>query len=242
MMTAPTILALHGNLGSPRDWQSLGIAGLEALDLWERSGESFAEAASWIAERAGTARPILAGYSLGGRLALAALAAYPERFSGGVIVSAHPGLACVEDRLARRTSDEIWARRAREMDWDAFLDHWDDQEVLAGPRPLPDRSGLEARREALARGWENWSLGRQEDLRQTVAASGVPICWVTGARDGKFTALGREMAGRADGIELRVIPDCGHRVIFEKPGELAGIVTAFRERVVRESSVWKRVK
>ncbi|MEX2579460.1 MAG: alpha/beta fold hydrolase [Verrucomicrobiales bacterium] len=203
----PPIVALHGNLGCAADWQDLGIAGLEAVDLWDYSHLSFSDFAGELTRHLveESERPILAGYSLGGRLALHALAAYPGRWKGAVILSAHPGLFSVEERIARRAADELWAERAREMRWDEFLKTWNRQGVFSGEEVPLDRVALEPRREAIARGFENWSLGRQENLRPRLQSFAAPVLWLTGERDRKFNELGAKMRG--------VFPDCRHEVV-----------------------------
>lgn len=227
------IAALHGNLGSCQDWDALGLPGLRSIDLWEHSASSYFEFAHELATdlTSGMEAPILAGYSLGGRLALYAMAIHPERWSGAVIVSAHPGLCCVEDRLARRVSDEIWADRARTLPWHDFLEKWDTQSVLADSRPPGDRSGLEAQRESIALAFETWTLGRQEDLRKSLRQFHAPVLWVTGEQDEKFTALGNEMSEVFDNFERFVVPDCGHRVLIEQPEILSRKVKAFLDGV-----------
>jgi 2-succinyl-6-hydroxy-2,4-cyclohexadiene-1-carboxylate synthase len=219
MSTSPAILALHGNLGSPADWDLPGLSNLHPIDLWDHVDLDFHEFAAALAGpfSRGLEKPVLAGYSLGGRLALHALAAFPDRWSGAVMVSAHPGLCCVEDRIARRSSDAIWADRARSMDWAAFLDQWNAQPLFGEVSPdLRMRQGaLEARREAIATAFETWSLGRQEDLRSRLGRFTGPVVWVTGERDLRFTRIGAEMAEVFPDFRHIVVPGAGHRVLEE---------------------------
>lgn len=219
------LVALHGNLGSTADWESLSLPGLHAIDLWTFSSLSFGEFADELATTLteGLERPFLVGYSLGGRLALHAMARHPERWSGALILSAHPGLCCVEDRLARRISDDIWARDAREMEWGAFVEKWNRQTVLdgGGGSATLSQLALESRREAIACAFESWSLGRQEDLRRSLSSFQSPVRWITGERDEKFTRLGAEMEGVFVRFNHAVIPGCGHRLLQEGAGDLA---------------------
>lgn len=218
----PSIVALHGNLGSRADWEALSLPVLLAVDLWDFSSLSCGEFADELATKLtnGLEKPVLAGYSLGGRLALHAMAKHPERWSGAVIISAHPGLCCVEERFARQRSDEIWARNAREMEWGAFVEKWNQQSLLGGISPTPSQRSLEPRREAIARAFESWSLGRQDDLRRSLSSFHSPVLWINGERDEKFTRLGVEMADVFSNFRHEVIPGCGHRVLREKPREL----------------------
>ena len=222
MMPGYQILALHGNLGLPDDWDVLGLPELRKMDLWDHADLSFLEFAHELATNlsAGMERPILAGYSLGGRLALHAMAIHPERWGGAVIASAHPGLRSGEERAARRASDREWANRARELPWEEFLELWNRQSVFAEPGPSPSALALESRRESVALAFETWSLGRQDDLRSHLRRFRAPVLWVTGEEDEKFTALGREMESVFPDYRHEVLPGHGHRVLGEPLAEI----------------------
>lgn len=221
-VTGREILALHGNLGHPSDWDALQLPGLRAVDLWNWTELSFFEFAHELATTLakGMDRPILAGYSLGGRLALYAMAIHPERWGGAIIASAHPGLPRIEDRLARRTSDAIWAKRARDLSWDEFLSLWDEQPVFGGDRGNGSRGELESKRSSIALAFETWSLGRQENLRSALRRFQAPVLWITGEYDEKFSALGDEMRDVLPGMTREVLTGFGHRVLGAPMGRL----------------------
>jgi 2-succinyl-6-hydroxy-2,4-cyclohexadiene-1-carboxylate synthase len=224
MSTSPAILALHGNLGTSADWAPPGHLDIHPIDLWDHVALDFSAFAAALAGplSVGLGKPVLAGYSLGGRLALHSLAAFPDRWGGAVIISAHPGLCCVEDRLARRTSDAIWAERARTMEWGAFLDQWNAQPLLGEVSPdlRARQATLEPRREAIATAYETWSLGRQEDLRSRLGRFTGPVLWITGERDFRFTRIGAEMAGVFPDFRHIVMPGVGHRVLEDGAEEV----------------------
>lgn len=224
MSTTPAILALHGNLGTTADWELPGCPNIHPIDLWDYVDLDFNDFAAALAGplSSGLEKPVLAGYSLGGRLALHSLADHPDHWSGAVIVSAHPGLCCVEDRLARRASDAIWAERARTMEWGAFLLQWNAQPLFGGVSPvlLARQSALETRREAIARAFETWSLGRQEDLRRRLGRFAGPVVWITGENDHRFTRLGVEMAAVFPDFHHVVVPGAGHRVLEDGAEEV----------------------
>lgn len=214
-MSVLPILALHGNLGSAREWSAVGLPGLTAVDLWDFVELDFFEMAHRLATdlSGGMARPVLAGYSLGGRLALHAMAIHPERWGGAVILAAHPGLCCGDERLARRRSDRIWAEKARALPWDDFLVEWNRQDVFAGSPPSEGQAELESKRGEIALAFETWTLGRQEDLRSQLRRFHAPVLWITGAGDPKFSALGAEMAEVFPRFQHHILPGAGHRVL-----------------------------
>ena len=230
------IHAFHGNMGLPSHLgpllDAVGHAS-NCLHLWEycrtrpRAAESLEGfAATFAAEkesRAGAGDWLL-GYSLGGRLALHTLLAAPHSWKGAVILSAHPGLTDVAARVERRAADQVWAESCREGDWAAFNNDWLAQPVLRGALPEGDPQPW---RDQIATAFSAWSLGTQEDLRPRLAALRVPVLWVTGEHDERYTALAAEVCSGHPTMEHRVIPAAGHRLPADAPGQCAGVIREF---------------
>jgi 2-succinyl-6-hydroxy-2,4-cyclohexadiene-1-carboxylate synthase len=194
------IVALHGNLGGPEDWsavKSMVPGDWITPNLWTEP--------EWETQPG----DLLVGYSLGGRLALQRAVLQPERFRAVIVLSAHPGLKTDQERAERIQQDLQWAQWCRELPWREFLARWDAQSVLGDS--AVDRGWLEAHREAIAQGFENWSLGRQPDLRANLQRLRCPLVWMTGAKDAKFTKLAAE-AGVGTHV---VVPEAGHRLLQE---------------------------
>jgi len=211
-------IALHGFLGLPSDWSLTGLD-VEAYDLWKgviRLGgvakdQAYAAWAQQFAKEiraSGAGQVQLIGYSLGGRLAMHAVLEAPELFDRVVIVSAHPGLTHEFEKRDRVASDRVWAERFLREPWSMLIKAWNVQPVLAPPsQPAADFVNLERResaftRETLAFALDAWSLGRQKDLRARLRGCEVPMRFVTGAVDTKFTSL---LAGFG-GIDHRIDP------------------------------------
>ena len=191
------IIALHGNVGSPADWMPLeqAFGALEKRCLWEQGALDFAEGDA------------LLGYSLGGRLALQAVAAAPEKFRMVIVLSAHPGLASPQERLDRLAKDKQWSELAAHLPWAEFLQKWDAQDLLG--TGSSDRLSLEGHRSAICQAFREWSLGRQEDLRPALSQLSCPLHWITGAQDQKFTSL----AASAGCGRHHIVPGAGHRLL-----------------------------
>jgi len=207
------IQALHGMLGERGDWDFLPEA--DAPDLW-----------SWNCgfDRIELDADVVIGYSMGGRLALHAL----DQVKAAVIVSAHTGLA--EGREERLENDLRWAAKVRSMGWQEFLSEWHAQSVFAGGGYEPDRSGLESRREEIAQAFDRWSLGRQEDLLPGLAETRIPVLWVNGELDEKFTCIGAEACNALPLGEHVVVEGCGHRVPWEVPEKFTQLIKEFLSR------------
>ncbi len=194
------IVALHGNVGQPTDWNLLEHSLGQTFDkrcLWEPGALEFA------------AGDILLGYSLGGRLALQAAVAAPEKFQAIIVLSAHPGLINPMARQERCVADAHWAHLAETLPWAEFLRQWDAQSVLGNGSP--DRFALEQYRTAIAAGFRQWGLGVQPDLRGGLRELQCPLHWITGEEDTKFTAL----AATAGVGSHHMVPHAGHRLLAE---------------------------
>ena len=139
----PTLVLLHGLLGDADDWRPV-IAALpeiecHALDLpghgrsKARRVTGFEQAHEWLCEEL-AARGIehyrLAGYSLGGRLALYHASQSPAGLQAILLENCHPGLPEAE-RAARLAHDEGWARRFEQEPLPLVLADWYRQGVFA---------------------------------------------------------------------------------------------------------------
>jgi 2-succinyl-6-hydroxy-2,4-cyclohexadiene-1-carboxylate synthase len=234
-----SLWALHGAFGMASDWDEamrwLG-RGIEvrAPDLWASVGgaEEMGEWAARMVEGVkaeGEGRRFLLGYSMGGRLALALLAAGQELWEGAIVVSAHPGLAegDREGRAARAARDVGWLRALGELEVEQFWERWAGQGVFGEVREdAAWREGrlamLGARRAELGAAFGAWSLARQPDYRAMLRRPGVPILWVTGGLDEKFSGLAAEVAKGSGRVRRVVLEGAGHRVPWERTEEFWG--------------------
>jgi 2-succinyl-6-hydroxy-2,4-cyclohexadiene-1-carboxylate synthase len=193
------ITCLHGFLGNPRDWDFLRDAGFAIetppLDAIPPHGDA------------------LLGYSLGGRLALHALLA-GAHYNRAIFVSTGLGIEGNSARSARRASDETWARRFESEDFDSVMAAWNAQPVLAGPSLPRTRDDYDPR--AL----REWSSGALPPVASRLHELTIPTLWIAGARDTKYVAEAKRAASLATGALVAIIENAGHRVPWERPGEL----------------------
>lgn len=237
-----TVIALNGFLGRTTDWsliEDLLPKGwrLHAVDLWTETAASFETWASHFTDRIASEFPgpnILLGYSMGGRLALHALAKSPSLFAGAVIVSAHPGLLSDEDRCLRKKADEVWASKFLREPWGDLMREWNAQAALREPKEMrSDSIRLERResefdRQVLAQALRTWSLGAQRNLRPEIERLSLPIEFITGQDDVKFTTLIRDWVSGERGHT--VIPNAGHRVPWDAPAQFRASLAKFLSR------------
>lgn len=164
------------------------------------------------------------GYSMGGRIALAAAVLRPARVSSLVLESASPGLAGESERRARRRADEALAEGILRGGMEAFVDHWMGLPLFATQGKLPPRV-REANRErrlrnnpeALAACLRGLGTGAQPSFWENLRHIQVPTLLLAGEEDAKFTELARQMAEIMPAAELRLIPKSGHSIHLENP-------------------------
>lgn len=252
---ANVLYAINGFLGRPADWSSIKNfppAGwrLETIDLWsegdlanyddwaQKVGRRLAAKMAQATTANGAGKKILLGYSLGGRLALHLLLAAPKFFDGAIIVSANPGLVSGDERTLRRRADDIWAAKFLTQPWPALMAEWDAQAALRPPpKPASDAVVLERPesdfdRTLLAQALRTWSLGAQRDLRHDLTTLTLPIEFVTGQTDIKFTAIAQDLVKlpARSKRELVVVPNAGHRVPWDAPSQFSAVVANFLAR------------
>lgn len=223
-----SIIALHGFLGRPSDWDFLPYDNVVSVDLFkENSLQCFSDQT--------IEGGILLGYSLGARLALRALIDSPQKWSAAVIVSGHPGLETELQRQERVLADEVWARRFETESWEELMDSWSGQPVLATSTVCPVRCESDFSRKQLAEVLRTWSLGRQENLKGQVEALDIPILWIAGENDSKFAAIARSMSLKHPKSTVWIAKETGHRVPWEKSIEFIEQLDTFLNKIKETS-------
>ncbi len=234
-----TIVALSGFLGRSQDWSMIEdlapegwqlhavdpTAEIANFDAW--AGQFNDRVASQIdGER------VLLGYSMGGRLALHALINRPSLYKGAVIVSANPGLVNDDERSLRRQADDVWASKFLQEPWSSLMQEWNAQSSLRAPSSVRPESIPIVRRESdfdratLAHAMRTWSLGNQKNLRPELDRIPVPVTFVTGQDDLKFTSIAREWLSESRQSERshEIIASAGHRVPWDAPVQFRAIL------------------
>ncbi len=231
-----TLVLLHGFAGTHHSWAEVsaalpaqtyrplapdipghGTAGEERPIEWDTC------VAAVLAQAPG--RFALAGYSMGGRLALHVALAAPERVSRLSLIATTAGIADDAERAARRADDEALAAWMEQHDIEAFADRWCAQPMFAAD---PPQIGAFARSEilrndpaGLAAALRGIGTGTMTPLWARLHELEMPAVVLTGERDVKFCAIGRELAERLPDATLSTIPGAGHGLLRETPAGVA---------------------
>ena len=171
---------------------------------------------------------LLAGYSMGGRIALAYALARPERVSRLVLVGASPGLQDPAERAQRRATDNALAKRLEQIGVPAFARAWGAQPLFADQPPEVAAAAHEDRLRhtpaGLAAGLRGLGTGTMEPLWEPLGELRIPVTVVAGERDKKFLALAQRMGKTLPDARLVTIPGAGHAAQLEQPEAVADLL------------------
>jgi 2-succinyl-6-hydroxy-2,4-cyclohexadiene-1-carboxylate synthase len=173
----------------------------------------------------------LAGYSMGGRIALHVALAHPERVSRLVLVSTTAGIDDPSARAERRARDEAlatWMERDRTIA--EVADRWGAQPLFAGQAPevaaaaRADRLCNEPAH--LAAALRGIGTGVMAPLWARLDELAMPVAVLAGERDAKFVALASRLAQGLPRASLTIVPGVGHALTLEAPAAVATALEA----------------
>lgn len=242
------VLLIHGFLGTSRNLVSLGRRLCDTRTDWRvvlpdlrghgispplREGDGLAALAADICALATelSAEPIdMIGHSLGGRVALAALAQAPERFARTTLIDIGPGtlpnLTGPMQRLFERLMGAPPAAPSRQDMRNFFLGGGIDAGLADWAMTNLDvgaDGGVHWRfdRAALAR--LHWQEGG-DDLWQVAQTYGARLHCIVGGRSG-FVPPDDQQRFKDYGATVDVLPESGHFVHVDALNELTALVT-----------------
>lgn len=248
----PVMICLHGFMGDARDWDFFAQAFLNVLPGWRIAaptlpghadaptvftGEEIAgEVFGWM-DACGIASAAIAGYSLGGRLALRLALDNPARFPVFVGISTTAGIDDAVEREARRVADEAVAARMRVFanreSFREFLEQWWELPVFGSPTSTPLHrakfisSRLKKSPAALAEALLAWSPGVLPSGWGRLALYPGQALLICGEADLKFTALMERMRSTFRLAKSHMVSAAGHRLLEECAEEVAAVVARY---------------
>lgn len=245
------LVLFHGFSGRGSSWDAVLTAlmeqGLEQpVDGWspdlpghgsssEVQPESFEATVKVLGKsiRKRYGRPVvLAGYSMGARLALGVAIRFPELVRELVLMGVQPGIGTTEDRRSRADADAELSERLVRDGLESFVSYWQALPLFADQKELPAEVLVKQRQtrmshqpKALAWALRILSPGLMPDYRPRLKElAAVPVTLVTGDNDAQYRRIAEEMALSIPHARHESVPACGHNPVLARPEAVADIL------------------
>ena len=175
-------------------------------------------------------RYALMGYSMGARLALLYALEYPHEVTHLILESGSVGIEDEGGRQDRYVADQALAERIRAHDITWFSETWAKLEIFKTQQGLPTKvqQQIRGRRllnspHALAFTLEGSGQGSMPYVGHRLPELTMPVCYISGELDAKYTAIGARYFGDVH----RIVPQVGHNVHVEAPEVYRQILERF---------------
>jgi 2-succinyl-6-hydroxy-2,4-cyclohexadiene-1-carboxylate synthase len=240
------VTLLHGFTQSGRSWRELiakmpagwkwivpDLRGHGDTQIWKGatcSMDACTQDLVKLWDSLGVEKSHLAGYSMGGRLALHVAARRPDRVLSVLTVGAHAGLD--EDaRQGRIRGDDSLATRIEQDGVEAFVNYWGSLPMFAGLERRGPSYVTEVRAErlrnhvaGLACSLRGMGAGAMEPLWDDLEHVDFPCTFVAGQLDHGYVASARRLAATVPNGRFEIVPRAGHAVHQERPDAFARVL------------------
>jgi 2-succinyl-6-hydroxy-2,4-cyclohexadiene-1-carboxylate synthase len=226
----PPVLLIPGFMQPASAWEPVAGRLDEPTALLDHREHSFEGRLAEIAAAGEGA--LLAGYSLGGRLALRAALRDPDRYAGVVTVGATAGIEDPAARVARAEADDRLASWMEAAPIEDIVAIWERQPLFADQAETlidAQRAGRLAQDPGeLAQLLRTAGQGVLEPVWHELLTLRLPLLAIAGARDEGYTSAAQKIAATAPNGRAAVVAHAGHAAHLQQPEEVAALIAAFR--------------
>lgn len=239
------VLCLHGFLGASGDWQNLGRAlkspySVHACALPGHGSPPVADFIDAVRRVQRVIRSLsvplhLIGYSMGGRIALAAALDSSLPLASLTVISGSPGLRSGAERVERLRVDEQRADELERRGLETFVRDWYEQPLFASLKRRPALlRDLLSRRAAGSAGeraaaLRALSVARQPSLWGELPSLKSRALFIAGDGDAKYQEILARAAGLSPRARLLTVPDAGHMPHLERSEFVYAAIREFFE-------------
>jgi len=251
-----TIFFLHGFGGCSNDWNeiiSMFGSGFQILTIdlpgFGKSGKPksdkfyqtdfLVQLIDEILCELQFAEVVLAGYSMGGRLALQFAHKHPEKVKALILESTSPGIKTKAERQLRIKSDVELIFFINKNSLKDFFTFWQNQPLFVSQKNLPVKkqqsillNKINANSKiGLTNSLKNFGQGEMENLWNKLPRIKIPTLLLTGALDAKYSKIQHEMSELLPNSTHKIIDEAGHNLHLEKPEVFVNLVREFLKNI-----------
>ena len=182
--------------------------------------------AAWLK----SCRPaLLAGYSMGGRIALHLGFMYPKLVPRLLLISTGLGIVDPHARVVRANSDARLAMAIEQGGVKRFIDDWINHPIagtgrMKAPLREVDRAGRIGHDPLLlAAALRALGPASHTPLHNRLGNLDIPTTWMAGSLDPEYATIARTSAATSSGKAI-VVPDAGHNLVLEAPDAVGAVV------------------
>jgi 2-succinyl-6-hydroxy-2,4-cyclohexadiene-1-carboxylate synthase len=178
----------------------------------------------------------LAGYSLGGRLALHAALRDPGRYRALITVGASAGIDSPATREARRAADERLAAWMETAPIEEIVSIWErqplfaDQSDAAVDAQRPGRLAQDPRSLALL--LRSAGQGTLDPVWPLLDRLELPLLALAGVLDDRYAMAARRLASELPNARARLVENAGHAPQLQQPQAVAELLVEFLDEHV----------
>ncbi|PWI34287.1 2-succinyl-6-hydroxy-2,4-cyclohexadiene-1-carboxylate synthase [Vibrio albus] len=168
----------------------------------------------------------LIGYSLGARIMMYGLThnGFSQlNIGGGVIEGGNFGLDSEQEKQTRFINDQAWARRFQQESIEQVLFAWYGQPVFSSLNPEQKQHMVQKRShnqgKAVADMLLATSLAKQPYLLNQLRQCDIPVHYLCGTQDKKFSELAKQ-----SGLSFTCVENAGHNAHSDQPRHYATLI------------------
>lgn len=249
------IVFLHGFTGRAADWQfiftkiptkffpiAIDLIGHGETDSPENqdyySCHAIIHQIDSIINQLNIKKFIIAGYSMGGRAALAYSLKNLQKIQAVILESTSPGIEDFCLKKERVEFDLLLSDKIKKEGVESFIEYWFNIPLFESLKKLPhfeDEKKMRNQNNAtgLANILSSFSTGLMPSLWSKLHLLEFPVLLLSGELDEKYTDINNEMKNKLPKAIHKSIPGCGHNVHLEKPELFTKFVLDFLNSIER---------
>ena len=179
--------------------------------------------------------PVIIGYSMGGRMALAYTNNHPHQVKALFLESTSFGYFSEEEKQKRIENDIKLAEKIMSISLEDFFDYWLNIPLFDNLKKLSNQTLSNLKQNkiqnnnkiGLANSLIGFSTGRMEYYLDKTDNFKLPVFLVSGENDQKFTSIAKKANELLTDSKHIIFKDCGHNVHLQNPQEFLNLIISF---------------